>query len=408
MVFLNTLSHLWNTNYVKPLLVYIRLRYDETPTKVRLTNPVRPCETAHASLPPIESSSTHTKVMQVEHCIGVLVYDTRVKPRGQYNWIFGELPTALRAVQSTNGKNTMKCLQDTIDSVPGFREFAEGQNFKFHVRHTCSDSYSANFVAERGLTHETPEWVGLHGLCDVHKLYTSTKNGMATVEYDISGLLNLALALSEAGAVGKLRQLLSRILGNELQISYSKPPANIPNSLAQVYRTELFELFLPLTGVDSARIKLNRKRRYILEYFLNGELYTMNICHFCEWSCCPTPEHTWKMLGTYVSWALIPCNLHKFPRSRWTNWDRSLDWAGLLAGVHSLLPRVLVEFLTGKPFNLHPREGLDGAGNSALPSIEDGDDWEHAFLDAHHRPVDVEAQNQDIGLFRCSCCLLLQ
>ena len=185
MVFLNTLSHLWNTNYVKPLLVYIRLRYDETPTKVRLTNPVRPCETAHASLPPIESSSTHTKVMQVEHCIGVLVYDTRVKPRGQYNWIFGELPTALRAVQSTNGKNTMKCLQDTIDSVPGFREFAEGQNFKFLVRHTCSDSYSANFVAERGLTHETPEWVGLHGLCDVHKLYTSTKNGMATVEYDI-------------------------------------------------------------------------------------------------------------------------------------------------------------------------------------------------------------------------------
>ena len=73
-----------------------------------------------------------------------------------------------------------------------------------------------------------------------------------------------------------------------------------------------------------------------------------------------------------------------------------------------MLPRVLVEFLTGKPFNLRPREGLDGAGNSALPSIEDGDDWEHAFLDAHHRPVDVEAQNQDIGLFRCSCCLLLQ
>lgn len=389
MVFLQTLSFLWKGSSghdkVRPIMLYARLRFDETPTKVRVLDSSTEGAKSTALVaeladPSSESTSAtlHTKVMQTEHIVGILLHDRREGSRGQYTWVYSELPTALKAVHSTNGLNTLACLKDTLDRVPGFHQFGLEQGFKFCIRHTCSDSYSANFAALRGLEHETPGWTSLHGLCDVHKLYTATKTAMSTVDHDISGVLNLALALGEAGSLGKLRKILSRTLGNNLLITFGTPPVENKDSMAYTYRKELFDLFLPTVGVDCARVRLNKQRRYILEYFLNGELFSHDICHVCKWGCCSTPDQTWKYFGSYVSWALLPCGLHRFPRSRWTEWDKSLDWVGLLAGVHGLFQRVLVEFLTGKPLSMQPATSSSSETMHAAPSFAI-DDWDAVY-----------------------------
>lgn len=274
MVLLKTLSSLWSnaTSRLRPVMIFTRLKFDETPTKVRLVEPCFDSENSTACLdemPGVTSSSLHTKVMQIEFAMGMLAFDTETD---QYTWIFGELPTALRAIQSTNGITTFKCLKDAINSVPGLLDFAWEQDFKLHVRHCCSDSYSANFVAERLLKQDMPSWISADTVCDVHRFYTATKTAMSTVDYDISGLLNLSLALSGAGTVSTLRKILARIFGRRLTIIYEQAPTETMGSPAQMYQQELFDTFLPTTGVDSARRTLNEKRRFVLSYYLNGNL----------------------------------------------------------------------------------------------------------------------------------------
>eukprot|EP00438_Fugacium_kawagutii_P012510 Skav212718 [mRNA] locus=scaffold113:593428:599229:+ [translate_table: standard] len=366
-------------------MMVLRLRFDETPTKVRIVDPA--CEGAGSTacaddvFIKTQSSSLHTKVMQVEYGIGLLMYDRKAD---KYTWVFGELPTALRAVPSTNGPNTFQCLRDVIDSVPGLEQFAFANDFKLTVRHCCSDAYSANFVAERLLTEQMHSWTPSHTLCDIHKLYTATKTAMSTVDWDISGLLNLSLALSGAGTVSSLRKILARLFGKHLVIVYEHPPER-----AKQYLQALLDTFVPISGVDDARKKQNAKRRYILSYFLNGRFMdcgdTFRAEHYCPFACCKTPGTTLHHFSQSVTWALIPCALHKFPRSRWTNYDRSIDWCGLLAGLGFLQP-LIFEF-AGKANPKAPlgtnSDAVTGTGalmDCASTKDSHDDDWSTLYL----------------------------
>ena len=398
MVLLKTLSSLWSnaTSQLRPVMIFMRLKFDETPTRVRLVEPCFDSLTPTACLeemPGATSSSLHTKVMQIEFAMGVLSFDTQ---NDQYTWIFGELPTALRAVQSTNGLTTFKCLKDVINSVPGYVDFAWEQDFKLHVRHCCSDSYSANFLAERLLKQDMPSWISADTVCDVHRLYTATKTAMSTVDYDISGLLNLSLALSGAGTVSTLRKILARIFGRRLTIIYEHAPTETMGSPAQMYQQELFDTFLPTIGVDSARRTLNEKRRFVLSYYLNGRLGPGQkvIEHWCPFGCCHTPSQTLMNFSKWVCWALIPCSLHRFPRSRWTNYDRSIDWTGLLAGC-GLLEELFVEFCgksvasTAAPTHA----AADVPTENPVPIHDDDGDWEAAFK-ADFPQADIKTSGQ--------------
>ena len=334
-----------------------------------------------------KSSSLHTKVMQVEYSIGVLTHDKTKGLEGEYNFIFGQLAAPLKAVQSTNGVCTYQCLKDTMDSIPGLVGFASCEDFKFLLRHSCTDSYRANFVAERLLSQDMPGWVSLHSVCDIHRVYTCTKTSMATVDFDVSGLLNTALALNDAGVVSKLHQILAKIFGQRLKIVYETPPEQ--GSLAHTYRRDVLDMFLPVDSVDSARARTNKRRRHILEYFLNGHWYQDEIIHWCSWGCCESHIETLERMTSYVTWALIPTKCHKFPRARWTEWDKSIDWAGLLAACHNLLEAVVTTYI-GKPQTGFPDPALVAASDADSGG---DDDWETQFKKASETENRVPLQD---------------
>ena len=111
------------------------------------------------------------------------------------------------------------------------------------------------------------------------------------------------------------------------------------------YREQLYDLFLPVANVEASISKRNKKRRYILSFFLNGRLEQSELQHFCAFHCCSDFEHTLARMRRFVAWALVPCKPPLFARSRWNKWDHALDYVGLLGGIHGLLPELVASFL---------------------------------------------------------------
>ncbi len=150
-----------------------------------------------------------------------------------------------------------------------------------------------------------------------------------------------------------MRQIIARIIANKLVVYYSDPPEE-----HVAYRKQLLDLFVPIRKMSQAGrptgIRQNLQRRWLINTFLNGNLQqSSEIQHFCGYSCCETPHHTLRYMSIFLSWALCPCKCPKFARSRWTNWLGSVEWVGLLSGVHNLLEAVIIEYTGGpaKPMN---------------------------------------------------------
>jgi len=109
----------------------------------------------------------------------------------------------------------------------------------------------------------------------------------------------------------------------------------------------------------------NEKRRMILNHYLNGNLQQQEIVHFCAFNHCMDEAETRRNFEVLVTWALCPRKPPKYSRGRWTNYDKSVMWAGLLASHHGLLEAVICKY-TGKA-QTPPVKSL-----VALPA--DGDD----------------------------------
>ena len=387
--FLFALQRMWSSSesIVQPIAFIVRLRYDETPTRVRVqdsTDEIVNLESASlqqlAEAMPSEAASLHAKIMQVEMSLSMLLYNSRAK---QFNAVQGIMPTTLFAVQSTTGQNTLKCLEQVLRSIPGLKDVADDPNWTFSLRHTCTDKYAANISAERGLSEIWSKQPLVHLFCDIHKLYNATKSSMSVADADASGLLALTLGWSESGSVATFRQALCKIFSRKLVVYYSgEAPIDVPRSKAAKYKEDLFNLFLPLTGVSPARAKQHEVRRFVIQRLMNGHLYrTDEVQHYCKYNCCENAEATLRTFAVWCCWALVPCQAPVFPRSRWTRWDAANDWAGLIEGCHGLLSQLIAE-VTGAPTS----ENIEtSAFTEPEPQkmVEDGemnrDEWDALF-----------------------------
>ena len=252
---------------VEPVLFVFRLRYDETPSKVRVLEArkggvdLATCTAEEAVKSNVfgqQSAGTHTKVMQTELSIGMLIHH---KQNMQYTWLQGRIPTYLQALQSTSASNTYACLKKVLDTVPDLHSFASDADIPIRLRLSCTDRFTSNIAAERGLSALFHETEFVHTFCDIHKAYSASKAGMSRVEFDVSGLLAFSLAHSEPGAVSLFHQALARLFARDLVIYYKQPPTEIPDSGESQYRESIYKLFLPVRSVQPPRAKLNTKRK---------------------------------------------------------------------------------------------------------------------------------------------------
>lgn len=379
----------------EPLLLIVKLRYDETPTKVRVGDASIPTDLTEGELADIETlvkavsvqqSTTRAKVFQSELSLGCLVKTTLDREdKSPYKWVFGRLPTPLQTLDDGSGLSIKTALSGILQRVPEL-ERASGQ-FPLSLRHSCMDRYIANFKAEKLLTSEFPFLEPLPFTCDVHKLQSVVEAATSTFSYDVSGILSVGVGISpDLQCVKTLRQIIARLLANRLVIYYSAPP---PEN--EIYRKQVLDLFLPVKKVfrpgKHYSVRQALQRRWVLSYFLNGNLQGTEVQHYCSYSCCKSPEETMRNMTIFVTAALCPHACPKFARSRWTNWIQSVEWCGLLAGFHNLLQDVVAIYVGGptktvSPANVEPRPAVPTEPQGALDApntlntLSTRDEWD--------------------------------
>lgn len=343
----------------RPVAMFRITRYDETPTKVRL-----PKEPSHLNNPPnqIVPEGTdmveHAKVLQTEFQVGFLVHD---ETKGNYLLLRAFVPTPLQAVDRTTAENLRSCLEATMSRIPELRRVA--LKFPFRVHHACTDKYSSNMKTEKSIKSDQPEFVKHHVLCYVHRLATAITAANSLFPDETAGVLSVALACREVGSAGKLRDLLRQIFRDKLVIRWVEPKPEWTK-----HRMEVYDLYLPLTG-DAKWA--NMRRRFVLNHLLNGNLQDSPIEHFCPFNHCQDEADVRDSFSRHVALALIPGKPPKYSRGRWTNYDRSVIWNGLLDAHHSLLQQIILTY-TGAPQTqvLEPGKAIQDV---PLPA-EDSDD----------------------------------
>ena len=117
------------------------------------------------------------------------------------------------ALEQTTAQHQLAALRLVVADTPGLNETA--RHFPVAIRHSCTDKYTSNIAAERMLCAELPEFDFLHTYCSVHRLYTCTKHSMSAADHDVSGILNLAMALGRSGCVAGLRRALAKVLSDQ-------------------------------------------------------------------------------------------------------------------------------------------------------------------------------------------------
>ena len=384
-----------------PVMFFLKVKYDESPTKVRVctvhtpASSMRPgqlilpqtCRTAaqldhflrSLGLSKASHSETarHAKVLQTQLAVAVL-YSQKQGTEERFCWMRGSVPCALQAMNKSTAENERRCLKESIHNIAEIDRLSSG--FPVRIRHVCCDRYSANYKAESGLRQDFPQWTVLHLTCDVHKLSSSISWTQTSCEREISGLLNSALVTGELGAVRKLRSLLTDLLCRQLDVVEEPPPTD---DLTVQYRKDVFALFLPLEGVPDATRRVNMKRQFILRQFLNGEIQKQSpIKHHCGMFCCRSRDETLLNCSLYLSWALIPGSCPTLNRKNWLGSLPNLDWIGLLQAHHGLYCKLLLLYMGSPTTAVRPQQPQEPVTDTANTDANHRDSWDDAIEDA--------------------------
>ncbi|CAE7321147.1 unnamed protein product, partial [Symbiodinium necroappetens] len=355
---------------LEPIMICVSLRYDETPTKVRvasvntdvMSNELgqmvlvpRPAASTpnllsrflqHLNLAPAsqrtQQTATHAKILQTQVDIGMLFLRKHAGEK-RFAWVVTPVPTALQAMQRSTGEVQLACVLESFSSLGGLAELRRVSNaFPCRVKITTTDRYSANYRTEEGLRAHLEGFEFVHLACDCRRCSSAIGNSLKSVQSDVSGAINTALALSDLGSVKVLRDILTAIMFEELEIHNEAPPPC-------EYRDQAFALFLPVDGgVPLSVQKINRGRRFILKAFLNGQIdRTDRLDHYCPWGCCRDAADTLSLAALYCTWALVPFACPVLCRKSWLNQMPNLHFLGVLESHHGLRVRMLRRLLGG-------------------------------------------------------------
>ena len=409
---------------LKPLMFIIKTRYDETPTRVRVLNASAASASGsvetglglgHLILPAggvagslqryvqtqgaaygqsevgkleVEPAS-HAKILQTQLDVGMLFQSpgsassSSSSDKSKFYWVATSVPCSLQALNRTTGECTLSALLETLETIPNLKE--TGDLFEHKLRAVCTDRYGANFRAEDGLqqAQHFGQYVRNHLPCDCHRAATSLKASIGTLEATVSGVLNTGLVMaSECAAVQKLRGLVTDVLLRDMDIYKAAPPMDVA---LQAHRNNIYEMFLPTVNVPPGVCKANRKRRYILSSFLNGDITKRHICHFCVEGCCKDETETRACVALHVSWALVPRKCPVLSRKGWFNQIEPVDWVSILESHHQLYQRILLSYVGAPQAAVVAAEQPSDSAEvllSLLPADEPGGGWDEALQQA--------------------------
>jgi hypothetical protein len=380
----------------KGVLLIKKRRYDETPSRVRVHD--KDSQTM---------DGTTAKVMQSEFYLGILLQHVT---SGKYAFIKGHVPTWLQVMQRTTAE-VIKATQEDIEAVvPELDRLAPMFDMSLHMVNT--DSFLANFKAERGVKVDHPDFTLSHYGCDIHRVGTCQGKQFSLVDGHVSGMISGSLAMLDAGSTHSFRAAMMTVIEGRLDLKYGDPPQG---SIAE-YRHQVHDLFLRLP--DSANGRSHRrtfKQRLILSAFLTGDLEDHTCVTVWTNDLELDRDAVLLLIKQKVIPALVPSKAPMFPRSKWTNVEKAIDFFGLIDAHHGLLEPTVMLYTKTKQ---KPELGVVGWAfcaadfevdePAATEVDEDGDGEQPAVLlpvaeaataGNHETPLDSTTGNVDWAAF---------
>lgn len=334
-----------------------RHRYDETPLRARILQEALGssagalvAEDSGAAL----KESGCTKVVQHEWSGAALVF-----VNGHYELVSFSLPVWLSTVDRTTGEVYQHLCRQVTPTMPKIMD-----RFRRCQRLVTTDGDGAIARAERAMAQSESRSATMHQLCDVHRVSAIGKRSAEIISGDVTGMIQLALSLSSAGAMASFRRILRRALLDRLRIRLGTP-----GLVADERRGALLDLFFPIIPGRGTSVF----RRRLIAGLANGDWDKPDVFeHYCN-GCCKSEEDTRHKVCTLLVNVLARHACPTFPRSRWTRADRTLRWLGGLWVVHNLLPTVYSEWACRFLSKTRAARGASQGGPSSLAPIADMD-----------------------------------
>ena len=293
-----------------------------------------------ASSSQVAHVATHAKVLQTQVAMSFVF----AEKDGDCHSLTFDLPCPLQVIERTTGECQRMCIWESLTQIPEYMRLVG--SFEHQVRSVCTDRAGANFRTERGLQQWLPKQVLIHTPCDLHKTATAIKYTVRCCESDMSGLINSALVTrGDAGAMGRLREILLAILVSTTDRIVDQSP---PQGRISRHRMEMFDLWLPTKHVAPSVAKQHGKRRFLLSHLLNGDLLSSVPQHYCPVGCCGSDDEFVGKLASFTIWALLPRRMPLLSRKNWLNQTHAMEWAGCLESHHQLFSKVMLGYV-GKP-----------------------------------------------------------
>ena len=197
------------------LMVAVCFRFDETPMKIPLKDflslTMSISGKADEQLPRLEHSKQKQlcKVLQTEVMVAALLQH---KETGQTVLMSGAVPIPLQILERQTAKTYTACLEDCM-KFPGLEAAACSFRHKMFV--FCTDEFSSNDLSQFGLQARHPGWARIPSLCDVHKASTIQGRVFDLSGLAISGAINFALSMLPSGSLGRLQQMLRKVIADK-------------------------------------------------------------------------------------------------------------------------------------------------------------------------------------------------
>ena len=328
----NYIHHLQRGGGLKGLVYVEHQSYDETPLKLRVTDPC--------------SQSEHPQISKVfvsQSSWSCLVEDQMVDAESpsRFLWIRGGRMPQLRCAASATAEAIAAVMDSGWPSGSGLRLNTDG--FEMHTRLTECDEFSANLRAERLMhlravqEHPQRQHLLLVGLCTAHKLHASALRGFSLCPLTVQGLTRVLLCLQQPGIYAEFKtRLLSCVALSTQRITDPQPLS----SQAEQFKNNVCAYFFPSTSSSSSKCKAAVRS---LTQVLNGDWRVRGrFVHHCSSSqCCEALSDTKKKLEALIRRVLRSLRPRILNKSNWLSWSECMSWVGMFMGMHGMLPHLL-------------------------------------------------------------------
>ena len=319
-------------------------KFDETPMKVKVAHALDPGmepQTARATSstgsapllpqPPRRARVTGkgaatAKLLVTEEQFCALIKtatstDGAPDPACRYLVFQGTTLTWVQVLQDTSAEVLLAALQQTSSTTEAT------EKFQLKLCLTTTDQHASNFLAEETILSQKGEsWSGLHFPCNVHVVSRCHSRSFWSLEPTITGLINLALALSTSTSLVAFRHALATTIRHKgLDIKRGHPPPEVVE-----YQNFILSVFL------DAGTRLEERRFLLLKYANGDWRRTDKVEVFIP----AGPEFDADAVEETVIQALLTALTHTifkvYPRHRWLGGDIAANQVGLLVAVHGI------------------------------------------------------------------------